>query len=147
MKSVLLVALATVALTIFALVPSGGEIILPTIVSIVSGADHQWVVAMAVAAPMIRKPRRYLRKLDVRVRYGWASVISVDRAWKKYGTLPPPTTWRGRFPLWAEDILDEHDARARESTVVVSPELKEARRALYLPNARQHLRARAKVEA
>jgi hypothetical protein len=83
------------------------------------------------------KPIRYLRKLDLRARYGWKSSISVDRAWKQYHTLPPPTTWRGRFPLWAEHILDAHDARARESSVVASPELKESRKQI-ITHARAH---------
>jgi hypothetical protein len=61
------------------------------------------------AAPA-RKPRRYLRKQDVRVRYGWKAALSVDRAWKLYGTLPPPTTWQSRSPLWDEAALDAHDA-------------------------------------
>jgi hypothetical protein len=63
-----------------------------------------------------RKPRRYLRKADLAERYGWKSTLSVDRAWQQYGTLPAPTIYRGRFPLWDEDVLDAHDACApRES--------------------------------
>jgi hypothetical protein len=90
----------------------------------------------------VRKPRRYLSKFDLRARYGWKSSISVDRAWKEYHTLPPPTTYRGRFPLWDEAILDRHDARApRESSVSASPELKEAREQ-YLADARAHRRPR-----
>jgi hypothetical protein len=61
------------------------------------------------AAPA-RKPRRYLRKTDLCIRYGWKTTLSVDRAWKLYGSLPPPTTWQMRSPLWAEDVLDAHDA-------------------------------------
>jgi hypothetical protein len=64
------------------------------------------------AAP-VQKPRRYLRKQDVRVRYGWKTALSVDRAWRIYGTLPPPTTWQSRSPLWDEAILDAHDAANR----------------------------------
>ena len=58
----------------------------------------------------VRQPRRYLRKTDLCIRYGWKTTLSVDRAWKLYGSLPPPTTWQVRSPLWAEDILDAHDA-------------------------------------
>jgi hypothetical protein len=68
--------------------------------------------------------RRYLTKNDVRARYGWKTTISVDRAWQKYGTLPPPTTYQGRHPLWAEHALDEHDARSHESSF--APEFKAA---------------------
>jgi hypothetical protein len=57
-----------------------------------------------------RKPRRYLRKVDLCVRYGWKAGLSVDRNWKEYGTIPPPTIYRGRFPLWDEAVLDAWDA-------------------------------------
>jgi hypothetical protein len=80
-------------------------------------------------------PRRFLPKLDVMRRYGWKSVLSVDRAWKQYGTLPPPT-YIGRKPLWDEQQLDERDSRARESSVVVSPERKKAM-TLILKRARE----------
>jgi len=56
---------------------------------------------------------RYLDKEAVRVRYHWKSKISVDRAWQQYKTLPPPTLFQGRRPLWAEHILDAHDADHR----------------------------------
>jgi hypothetical protein len=71
-----------------------------------------------------RGARRYLRKAEIAARYGWQSTLSVDRAWKEYKTLPPPTFYRGRFPLWDEAILDQFDADApRKSNVAVSPEL------------------------
>jgi hypothetical protein len=57
-----------------------------------------------------QKPRRYLRKMDLCRRYGWKAALSIDRAWRIYGTLPPPTTWLSRSPLWDEAILDAHDA-------------------------------------
>jgi hypothetical protein len=57
--------------------------------------------------------RRYLTKDAVRERYGWASKISVDRAWQVYGTLPPPTLYQGNRPIWAEHILDQHDEARR----------------------------------
>jgi hypothetical protein len=57
-----------------------------------------------------RKPRRYLRKTDLCIRYGWKTPLSVDRAWQLYKTLPPPTTFLARSPLWDESILDAHDA-------------------------------------
>jgi len=57
-----------------------------------------------------RKPRRYLTKDDVRIRRRWKTKISVDRAWREYKTLPPPTIWNGRFPLWAEDVLDAFES-------------------------------------
>jgi hypothetical protein len=62
---------------------------------------------------------RYLTKSLVRARYGWKTTISVDRAWQKYGTLPPPTTYQGRHPLWAEDVLDRYDSRSQESTLTL----------------------------
>jgi hypothetical protein len=57
-----------------------------------------------------RKQRRYLRKIDLCARYGWKVTLSVDRAWQVYKTLPPPTLYQGRRPLWDADILDAHDA-------------------------------------
>jgi hypothetical protein len=67
---------------------------------------------------------RYLTKELVRQRYAWKSKISVDRAWQIYDTLPPPTTYQGKHPLWAEHVLDEHDARSQESSL--TPEFKAA---------------------
>jgi hypothetical protein len=58
--------------------------------------------------------KRYLRKKDVAARYGWKCTLSVDRAWKEYLTLPPPTTRQGKSPLWDEAILDAHDHQAVE---------------------------------
>jgi hypothetical protein len=49
------------------------------------------------------------------MRYGWKAALSVDRAWRIYGTLPPPTTWQSRSPLWDEAILDALNARFRNS--------------------------------
>jgi hypothetical protein len=76
-------------------------------------------------------PTRYLTKDDIRVRRRWKSKISVDRAWKEYGTLPPPTIWNGRFPLWSEDILDTFEAGMAQPP---SPEK-------YRPDASQIVRA------
>ena len=56
---------------------------------------------------------RYLTKEHVRQRYGWQSKISVDRAWQQYQTLPPPTIYHGRRPLWDEAVLDQHDEAHR----------------------------------
>jgi hypothetical protein len=68
--------------------------------------------------PPVRKSRRYLRKSDVRVRYGWKSNLSVDRAWMKYHTIPEPTIYQSRAPLWAEEVLDKFDdARRHEASV------------------------------
>jgi hypothetical protein len=61
-----------------------------------------------------RKQKRYLRKSDLCIRYGWKTPLSVDRAHKLYHTLSPPTIYQGRHPLWDEAILDAHDA-ARSS--------------------------------
>ena len=52
--------------------------------------------------------RRYLRKKAVRDRYGYESERSVDRAVKD-GRIPPPDIYQARFPLWAEETLNEHD--------------------------------------
>lgn len=57
-----------------------------------------------------RKQKRYLRKRDLCERYNWKTPLSVDRNWKIYGTIPPPSLFRGRFPLWLESVLDEWDA-------------------------------------
>jgi hypothetical protein len=53
--------------------------------------------------------RRYLRKKAVRDRYGYQSERSVDRAVKD-GRIPPPDIYQARFPLWAEETLNAHDA-------------------------------------
>jgi hypothetical protein len=64
----------------------------------------------------------------VRQRYAWRSRLSVDRAWRQYLTLPPPTTWQGKHPLWREDLLDAHDTQSQRSTVPFSEERKEWQR-------------------
>ena len=69
-----------------------------------------------------RPLRRYLTKRDLAARYGWKSTMSVDRAVKVYGTLPPPTTYQGRHPLWAAHVLDEHDDRSQVSNF--APEIR-----------------------
>jgi hypothetical protein len=79
---------------------------------------------------------RYLTKELVRQRYGWQSRLSVDRAWQKYRTLPPPTTYQGKHPLWAEHVLDAVDAENQQSTVPFSEARKEAQR-LHLDRVRQ----------
>jgi len=60
-----------------------------------------------------RKLRRYLRKKHLRVRYGWESDKSVDRAWKDK-RIPPPDLYQGKFPLWLESTLDEYDDAQRD---------------------------------
>jgi hypothetical protein len=57
-----------------------------------------------------RKPKRFLRKSDLCLRYGWKAGLSVDRNWKEYGTIPPPTRYVSRFPVWDEEVLDRWDA-------------------------------------
>jgi hypothetical protein len=57
-----------------------------------------------------RKQKRYLRKVQVALRYGWQTTMSVDRGWKVYRTIPPPSIYHGRIPLWDEEALDEYDA-------------------------------------
>jgi hypothetical protein len=63
-----------------------------------------------------KRERRYLRKKQLRARYGYESDRSIERAVGD-GRLPRPTMSLGRFPLWAEDILDAHDARAARAQV------------------------------
>jgi hypothetical protein len=62
------------------------------------------------------KSKRYLRKKAVRDRYGYESERSVDRAVRD-GRLPGPTLYQARFPLWAEDTLDAHDAALAHAQV------------------------------
>jgi predicted DNA-binding transcriptional regulator AlpA len=52
-----------------------------------------------------------LRKRRVAERYDCQTTRTIDR-WIKDGKLPPPTTYRGRTPLWAEDELDAFDRKA-----------------------------------
>jgi hypothetical protein len=89
-----------------------------------------------------RKPRRYLTKDDVRQRRGWKSKISVDRGWKEYHTLPPPTIWNGRFPLWAEDVLD-----AFESEMAQRPEAQYRPAAVHIIPAQKALARKRKRKA
>jgi hypothetical protein len=65
------------------------------------------------AQSRVRRPRRYLTKRDLQQRYRWKSPLSVDRNWKIYKTIPAPSIYQGRRPLWAEDILDAHDEANR----------------------------------
>jgi hypothetical protein len=76
----------------------------PTTISI----DPYTFVAMTMAA--LPAARRYLRKADVRVRYGWKVSLSVDRAVRK-GQLPPPSTFIAKSPMWDAAVLDEWDAQ------------------------------------
>ena len=57
-------------------------------------------------------PKRWLRKAQVRQRYGGISNKAVERhvAAKR---LPPPDYPLGnRIPMWDEDVLDENDRKA-----------------------------------
>ena len=58
-----------------------------------------------------QKPKCYLRKSQVMIRYGICHARSLERAWQADPPkIPPPTIFRGRIPLWDEAVLDEHDA-------------------------------------
>jgi hypothetical protein len=71
-------------------------------------------ISISTPTTRARRPlRRFLTKRDLQDRYRWKTPLSIDRAWRLYGTLPPPTLYQGRRPLWAEDILDQHDADHR----------------------------------
>jgi hypothetical protein len=54
--------------------------------------------------------KRYLRKKQLRERYGRDNDRYVERAVKD-GRLPKPTMFQGKTPLWDEAILDAHDRR------------------------------------
>ena len=75
-----------------------------------------------------KRERRYLRKKQLRARYGYESDRSIERAVGD-GRLPRPTMSLGRFPLWAEDILDAHDARAARAQVAAASNPPRRRRA------------------
>jgi hypothetical protein len=57
------------------------------------------------------KPRRYLRKRQLRERYGYASDRAIERL-VELGRLPEPDIYMGRNPLWSEETLDAHDRAA-----------------------------------
>jgi hypothetical protein len=79
------------------------------LLSMIANVDQQTIAAMAMAAvPAIKKPKRYLRKLDLCERYH-CKPITIDRH-VKAGRLPQPTTWLARSPMWEEAMLDAHDA-------------------------------------
>src|SRR5262249_3591469 len=71
-----------------------------------------------------RKPRRFLTKRDLCTRYNWKTPLSVDRNWKIYKTIPGPTRFLGRKPLWDEEILDQWDAQAPRTSSVILPQEK-----------------------
>jgi hypothetical protein len=54
--------------------------------------------------------KRYLRRHDLAERYRCTD-RNIDLMVRD-GRLPQPTLQRGRFPLWDEAILDEHDRAA-----------------------------------
>jgi hypothetical protein len=37
----------------------------------------------------------------------------VDRNWRLYKTIPSPTLYQGRRPLWEKAIIDQHDEQHR----------------------------------
>ncbi len=53
--------------------------------------------------------KRWLRKRDLRLRYGDITDRTIERMVKD-GRLPPPEfPLRNKFPMWDEARLDEHD--------------------------------------
>jgi hypothetical protein len=63
---------------------------------------------------MDARPKRYLTKGDVALRYANCTKRTVDRMVER-GELPPPAFYQGRFPLWDEAVLDAHDAARTEA--------------------------------
>ena len=55
------------------------------------------------------RSKKYLRKEAVADRYS-VNIRTVDRM-AEDGRIPPPI-YRGKFPIWDEDGLDEADRRA-----------------------------------
>jgi len=63
---------------------------------------------------MEARPKRYLGKAKVALRYNDVSKRTIDRR-VEAGDLPPPAFYQGRFPLWDEAALDAHDeARSKD---------------------------------
>jgi hypothetical protein len=63
---------------------------------------------------MEAKPKQYLTKADVALRYANCTTRTIDRR-VKAKELPPPAFYQGRFPLWDEAALDAHDeARSKD---------------------------------
>jgi hypothetical protein len=74
--------------------------------------DVDQSVVPATMPSRARKPsRRYLTKRDLCQRYGWKTPLSVDRNWKKYKTIPAPTLYQGRRPLWDEATVAAAEAQ------------------------------------
>jgi hypothetical protein len=63
------------------------------------------------------RPKRYLRKKAVAKRYGDVNERSIPRMVAD-GRLPPPDLYNGRFPLWSEQTLDEHDQKRALAAIV-----------------------------
>jgi hypothetical protein len=60
---------------------------------------------------MPKRPKRYLRKQHLRVRYGDVHYRTIERMVKS-GALPPPEFPLGnRIPAWDEAVLDKWDRR------------------------------------
>jgi hypothetical protein len=61
----------------------------------------------------------YLRRLDLAERYRCTD-RNIDLMVRD-GRLPQPTVQHGRFPLWDEAILDEHDRAATRALRASTP--------------------------
>jgi hypothetical protein len=56
--------------------------------------------------------KRWLRKRQVRERYGDVTDRTVERA-VKAGRIPPPEyPFNNKVPMWAEDVLEAHERNA-----------------------------------
>jgi hypothetical protein len=66
------------------------------------------------------KTKRWLRKRDVRARYGNVVDRTVERAVRD-GRLPPPEyPFGNRIPLWNEETLEAHERAAAMKRAVVT---------------------------
>lgn len=54
---------------------------------------------------------RYLRKRQLRERYGNISEKTADR-WRKLKRIPQPDFYQGNIPYWSEHRLDQADRKA-----------------------------------
>jgi prophage regulatory protein len=69
---------------------------------------------MELTQQLNSRPKRYLRRPEVQVRYGQVSTATLYQ-WMDRGLFPRPVRIGPRMVAWDEDALDAHDARLRPS--------------------------------
>jgi hypothetical protein len=61
---------------------------------------------------MTKAPVRWLRKAQLRERYGGVTNRTIDRHVEQKKLPPPEYPFQNRIPMWRVDLLDESDRLA-----------------------------------